>query len=132
MLTLLLQGPFMFRLDLESLAVALSLSLLFDLYISWLLHLRYGKQFGISFILSGIMAFSMPCFLVVGIPVYLILAAQASPALTLILLTPLFVAYLVAGLWLKRKILNKIFTPPAPQDSTAKTAKTEPLRNLPE
>lgn len=119
----------MFRLHPESLAVAISLSLLFCFYISWLLHLRYGKQFGISFVISGIAAFLMPCFLVVGIPVYLILAAQVNPALTLGLLTPLFIAYIVAGIWLKRKILNKIFTKP---ETSSAPIKTEPLHNLPE
>lgn len=119
----------MFRLHLESLAVALSFSLLFDLYISWLLHLRYGKQFGISFILSGIVAFSMPSVLVVGFPVYLILAIQLAPVLTLILLTPLFIAYLVAGFWLKRRILSKTFAKPKVSDAPAKT---EPSHSLPE
>ena len=118
----------MFRLHLESLVVALSLSLLFDFYISWLLHLRYGKQFGASFIISGIVTFSLPCFLAVGLPVYLILSVQAAPVLTLVLLTPLFMAYLVAGFLLKRRILNKTFTKPKIGDA----AKTEPSHSLPE
>lgn len=108
----------MFRLHLESFYIAMTLSFFYDLYIARLLHRRYDRQFGVSFVLSGLVAFSLPCFFVVGVPVYFILAAQAHPALTLILLTPLFVAYIVGGIWLRHKVLNKIFSKTEPSHSS--------------
>lgn len=108
----------MFQLHWESFFTALLLSLAYDFYVTQLLHRRYDRQFGVSFMASGIVAFSMPCFLIIGLPVYFILAAKAPPAFSIALLTPLFLAYGVAAFWLKRKILNKVFT------------KTEPSHNL--
>ena len=114
-----LQGCFMFHIHWESLTTALFLSIAYAFYVTHLLHRRYDRQFGWGFMASGIVAFLMPCFLVIGIPVYFILAAQAPPVFTIALLTPLFLAYGVAAFWLKRKLLSKIFP------------KTEPSHNLP-
>ncbi len=108
----------MFTLDVEALLVAGGIAFLFDFYVTWLLHLRYSRQFGVSFVLSGLVAFSLPCFIGVGFPVYCVLAAPVAPMLRLGLLTLLFVLLLLAGLRLKRKILSKIFPKNSPSHNS--------------
>ncbi len=99
--------------NLSALIFSAAVTLLVDYYITTLLHRRYDRQFGWSFIASGLVAFSMPLLLVIGLPTYLISAVlpvhwSVKAACLMVLLVPLILALML----LKAKILSKFF--PAP------------------
>lgn len=85
-------------------------ALLFDLYCSWLLHLRYGRQFGPGFIGSGFLTFSLPALAIIGVPVFLILASGLEPGDQGLMLGAMALCCAWTGWRLRHRLLSKVFT----------------------
>lgn len=101
---------FSIQWDLSALIFSVAVTFFVNYYITSLLHRRYDCQFGWSFIVSGLVAFSLPLLTLIGIPTYLISAVLpvhwgVKAACLLALLVPLLLALML----LKAKILSKIF-----------------------
>lgn len=102
-----------------ALVIAGAVAFAYDFLISWLLHLRYSRQFGWSFVASGLVSFSLPCVSLIGVPLYLILDAGFDPVIKGVLLLFQAALLLFVGYLLKRKILNKIFPAKKPPSDNA-------------
>lgn len=96
--------------SLPFLSIAALAALAFDLYCSRLLHLRYGEQFGAGFVWAGLVSFSLPSLVMIGVPAYLILASGLDWTDRLLMLAGLGLCCLWTGWRLRRRVLNRIFT----------------------
>ncbi|MBF2053611.1 MAG: hypothetical protein IGS03_09130 [Candidatus Sericytochromatia bacterium] len=113
---------FEIRWNATALVIAGTVAFAYDFFISWLLHLRYSRQFGWSFVASGLVSFSLPCVSLIGVPLYLILDAGFDVVIKGVLLLFQAVLLLVVGYLLKRKILSKIFPAKKPPSDSAVTS----------
>ena len=93
---------FSFHWHLPYLAVAILAAGAFDFYCSRLLHARYGKQFGAGFVGAGLVSFSLPALLIIGVPVYLILASGLELSDRLMMLGAILLCCLWSG-WPSRR-----------------------------
>lgn len=94
-----------------SLTLAGLASLFFAFVLSYLLHLRYDKQFGWSFLLIGLLSIGPPVVCVLGVVLYLILESGLDLIDRALLLGAL-IASCSWTLWrLKKRMLSKIFKP---------------------
>ncbi|PKL80268.1 MAG: hypothetical protein CVV27_00635 [Candidatus Melainabacteria bacterium HGW-Melainabacteria-1] len=100
---------FTFQWSGVNLALAAGAALLCEFWITWLLHLRYDRQFGWSFIISGLVTFSLPAFSSIGVTVYLILESGMELLDQLLMLTALALCCLWSGWRLKQRLLGRIF-----------------------
>jgi len=106
--------------DTNALIFSAAVTLLVDYYITSLLHRRYDRQFGWSFIVSGLVTFSMPLVILIGLPVYVITGIlpvhwTVKAAALMVLFVPLVIALLL----LKSRVLSKIFPDPAKHKQAA-------------
>lgn len=91
------------------LIAAILAALAFDLYCSRLLHARYGNQFK-GFVGAGLVTFSLPAVILIGVPVYLILASGLELGDRLMMLGAMLLCCLWAGWRLRHRLLSRIFT----------------------
>lgn len=106
------------HIDATSLLIAGGVALFYDFCVSWLLHLRYDRQFGWSFVASGLVTFSLPSLLLVGLPHYLVLSAPLALPLKMAFLFAFQIVFLRLLMRLQARILSKIFKDPRKQAST--------------
>lgn len=105
-----------------SLSLALLVSGLFALKVSHLLHLRYDRQFGAGFLLTGLVALAPPALASIGVSVYLI-AESGLSLLDRSLMLSLLLVCLLWVLWrLKHRLLKKIFAKQSPQSQPNEAA----------
>lgn len=105
----------MFKIYWDPTALALSVSATLGVayYVTALLHRRYDRQFGWSFMLSGVIAFLLPLGTIIGLPVYAVSGLlPVHWSVKLALLAVLSVPVLLVLMILKARLLSKIF--PAP------------------
>lgn len=110
--------------DPTSLALAGLIALSFDAYLAHILHCRYDQQFGWSFVLSGLVTFSLPSLIVVGLPLYLVLASPAALLPRSLALAALMFLYVRWTLRLRKRILSKIFPRPTADSASHVSEKT--------
>jgi len=94
------------------LCLAAGVAFVCDFFLTWLLHLRYDRQFGWSFVASGLVAFSLPMLILVGLPVYLVLISALPLAAKIAVLALLGLVLARLGSKLARRLLSKIFYRP--------------------
>ena len=105
-------------INIISLVIASLFGLVYDYYVVDLLHQRYDRQFGKGFIISGIMAFILPIFTLVSLPIYLLLE-WSIPGLISSLFLGVYILILIAAAFiLKRRLLSKIFIDPKKSSPT--------------
>lgn len=97
-----------------SLALASLAAFLCDDFVTRLLHRRYDRQYGWTFVLSGWVTFSLPALSLIGVPVYLLLEMPLPWVLKAFFLLAFTGVLFVLGGWLQRRLLSRIFkAPPA-------------------
>jgi hypothetical protein len=98
-----------YTLNYQTLLSGLVIAFFVDLYLSLLLHWRYSSQFGLGFVMAGLVVFSLPTFFAVTLPVYILWETDLEATKKAALFCALAFVYLFAARRLTRKLLSKRF-----------------------
>lgn len=112
-----------YTLNYQTLLSGLVIAFFVDLYLSLLLHWRYSGQFGLGFVMAGLVVFSLPTFFAVTLPVYILWESDLEASKKAALFCALAFVYLFAARRLTRKLLSKRFSP---KDQSAHNAAASP------